>query len=380
MSNSLIILNAKLSKPVSSSTLLGDLNASISEYFEEEELPVKAVILVSARLAVVWFKGIAIAEALVNRTLPLGNNTTADLEFPRSQSSNLLEVSLKKQQSSLEKVGRELLNDAKRVVGSGEIVMKENQRFVFRFDDQESAAQAKEVIENSLSKHCKDFKNVTVRNVLIKEHVVFKGHYVGPIPFSEVEHRQRTAKGRELVTYLQYRLTLMKDLEAPAILAVQCPRLGETPQQFSQHNEDIFFVCATLRDSVLLKKFEPEKVMGDGMVMFRASESIGATVKQKKPLPPPTHQAAALALAPTTSADIATITSAAATTTTLSPVAVASTTNGKVAPTVAAQSGFVPVSALVRLASPAQAPKAVPFLPSVNVDTRVGKGHVVIFW
>lgn len=300
MSDSHILLLAQLSKPIGSwQELLKSLSVALVGRFDGEGTPVKSVLLSSPTSGLVWVRGISIAEALAAKDAELENSISVHFEFPRAQPSNLVEICPKKKQQPLDfSKFDEVFDGIKLALNDGVRILKGNHRIVVKFADAELATRACALFCDAFS-HFPETQTYIVRTVLIKEHVILRGFYVGSCSFRETESVHSDRKGQTITEYVHSKLNHYKD--RPVLLSVQCPEsIQGSDVKCVQYSEDAYVVCCTNYDYRLLRNTPPVDLPGDATLLFRISAESG--VAAGAPTTAPTTTAAATTTASTSSA------------------------------------------------------------------------------
>ena len=262
MSDSYILLIAQLSKPVDPSLdLLQLLSSTLPSKLENEENPIRSVLLLSPQSGIVWARGLSVSEILVSRTFDLGNSLSVDFEFPRSQPSYLVEIVPKKKNTALDIKKFQSVFDSLQSSFRGAVVMLLSEcRIVVKFaDPDEAVAQCASFVEPMKED---GVQTITSRTILIKEHVVMRAFYVGGSQtFAEFERAHKAAHNQSSTDFLNSKFSHFKD--RPTVLSMQALPVSTEKLDFGgQTSEEVNIACATHYDYRLLRNSPPVSFPG----------------------------------------------------------------------------------------------------------------------
>jgi hypothetical protein len=307
MSDSFILLLARLSKPVNQDfDLLQSLSTKLTDKFENGETPVRCVLLLSTRSAIVWVRGISVSEHMVSRSFELGDGLVADFEFPRNQPSYLVEISPKKRNTALDlKKFDRVYNELKDSFRGSSCLLVSDYRIVVKFADPEEATKQCASFVEPMKDESGSITIVS-RVVLIKEHVVMRSYFVGGSQsFYTYTSAHLAAHGLTTTDYLHSKFSHFKD--RPVALGMNgLPSGAMVARQEldGQLCEEVNIACATNYDYRLLRNSPPVTLPnGAGTLILRVNLEHklrkGAAVATEEAEPvAPTRASGPPALAP----------------------------------------------------------------------------------
>mmetsp|Transcript_29282 Transcript_29282/g.49303 ORF Transcript_29282/g.49303 Transcript_29282/m.49303 type:complete len:400 (+) Transcript_29282:100-1299(+) len=228
MSESLNPLLFQLSSGgVSEEELLELFGVALTEKFDEEN-PVKSVNLFSPSSGLIWVKGIAVAQRLVDlMEIDLNENLAAQIDFPKNHATSLVEIQpspgIKRRPSPWSKIDIDGLEKAVKNVSTSEnpvtFSVSNKQRVVVKFRDASDVVAKSNMIVEALNED--KSAGVSSRPVLVKENVIMRACYHGPQRFCELEKQILETTGQTVKDLVIGRFSHYKD--KPVILSVQCP-------------------------------------------------------------------------------------------------------------------------------------------------------------
>jgi len=275
--NSLILLSVVFNHPVSSTQELYVLfNQHIKQQFQQYENLLRVIYLPTPLTGIVWVKGIAVAEYLVNHNINLSESNIGHFEFPRSQLSDIIEIISKKKQKFMDTMKVEMIIEfCQSRYDDSKILLKNDNKCILKFNSLYEATQANHSIHEYIDNNESMRDLFMVRSVHIKEHVIYKANYVSFQSFQTTAYNHYERKQQSILDFIHYKLNKFTD--KPVILDIFCPSDDhdqnttlntlsyqhlQQQQQQQQHltptktltiHEDVYIVCLTHADYRLLK-------------------------------------------------------------------------------------------------------------------------------